>query len=160
MNDYYRQHLQMGLEYQDFVIDQLCKHGIFIGAYSSRKYQLEKGESVSGIEIKYDGKMKGTGNLYIEVEEKSDEQVPNYSSSGIFRKDNTWLYLIGNYDEAFMFSKVQLQRVYLHNLQNMKRGEPLWNGVRLVETPTSRGFTYNVEVAKSKSVIKHFVFNT
>lgn len=157
---YYNEQLQMGLEYQDFVIEQLCKHGIFIGSYSSRKYQNEKGESTSGIEIKYDGRMKETGNVYIEVMEKSDASIQNFTRSGIFRNDNTWLYLIGDYENAYMFSKRQLQKVYLDNVQSKKNGRPLWNGIQFREISTSRGFTYNIEVAKNRgAVLRHFIFN-
>lgn len=156
---YYSEQLQKGLEYQDFVIDQLCKHGIFIGSYSSRKYQNEKGESASGIEIKYDGRIKDTGNVYIEVMEKSDASKENFTQSGIFRKDNTWLYLIGNYEEAYLFSKHQLQRVYMGNVQAKKNGKPLWDGVQFREISTSRGFTYNIEIAKNRgTILRHFKF--
>ena len=157
---YYNEQLQRGLEYQDFVIDQLCRHGIFIGSYSSRKYQNEKGESASGIEIKYDSRMKKTGNVFIEVMEKSDASIQNFTQSGIFRKDNTWLYLIGDYDEAYLFSKFQLQKVYLSNVEAKKNGKPLWEGVAFKEIATSRGFVYNVEVAKSRgTVLRHFTFS-
>lgn len=159
MTNDYREKLQKGLEYQDFVVGQLCKYGIFIGLYSSRKFQNKVGESASGIEIKFDDKMKETGNVYIEVAEKSNENNENFIESGIFRKDNTWLYLIGDYDEAFMFSKRQLQKVYLENVAKQEQGKPLWNGVTMREISTSRGFTYNIEAAKStEAVIRHFVF--
>lgn len=160
MNEYYNEHLQAGLEYQDFVIDQLLRCGIFIGTYSSRKYQNEKGESASGIEIKYDGRMKETGNVFIEVMEKSDARIENFTRSGIFRKDNSWLYLVGDYDEAFLFSKRQLQTVYLSNVEAKNNGRPLWAGVKFKEIATSRGFVYNLEVAMSRgTVLRHFVFN-
>ena len=74
MNDRYTTDLQRGLEYQDFVFDQLRMIDgmpIFLGAYSSVKYQCGKGESPSGLEIKYDAKFRQTGNLFIETAEKS-----------------------------------------------------------------------------------------
>ena len=53
MTEYYREKLEAGLEYQDFIADQLRKSDpcIILGAYTSRKWQNEHGESSSGIEI-------------------------------------------------------------------------------------------------------------
>ena len=50
MDNRYTKDLQRGLEYQDFVFDQLRTMDgmpIFLGAYSSVKYQCDKGESPS-----------------------------------------------------------------------------------------------------------------
>lgn len=108
MTEIYANNLQLGLEYQDFVFDQLRRRDdmpIFLGAYASRKYQNDKGESPSGLEIKYDRRFHETGNLYIEIAEKSDATLHEYTASGIMRDDNSWLYLIGDYDEAFIFPK-------------------------------------------------------
>ena len=96
---YYNKQLEKALEFQDFVADKLYNIGISLNCYSSRKYQYEKGESRSGIEIKFDDQRKKTGNLYIEYAEKSNPNNKNYVPSGIERKDNTWLYVIGDYDE-------------------------------------------------------------
>ena len=57
MTEYYKDKFEAGLEYQDYVSDELRKAGLFLGAYSSRKYQQERGESASGIEIKHDMKL-------------------------------------------------------------------------------------------------------
>lgn len=160
MNEYYKSQLESALEYQDFVIKQLCRYGIFIGAYSSRKYQYEVGESTCGIEIKHDDLMKRTGNVYIEVAEKSDASLPEYTLSGIFRKDNSWLYLIGDYTDAYMFSKWQLQHIYRVNKRNKENGEPLWEGFTPRQTPTSIAFTYKIEAARKHGyILKHFVFS-
>lgn len=154
MNEYYREKMQAGLEYQDFIADQLRKATpcIILGAYSSTKYQFEKGESASGIEIKHDMLLKETGNLYIEVAEKSEEKVPDYSPSGIMRNDNTWLYLVGDYEQAFLFSKEQLKMVYAD-----KKG---WRarGIKLVQTPTSIGFLYPISSAMKGMCLRRFVF--
>lgn len=152
MTEYYKGKLEAGLEYQDFVADELRKSGIFLGAYSSRKWQNEKGESASGIEIKHDMRMHDTGNLYIEVAEKANPNNAEYVPSGIMRDDNTWLYLIGDYNEAFLFSKKQLQSIYADKVNYTRRG------IRERQTPTSVGFTYPIENAMKYMCLRRFTF--
>lgn len=155
MTAYYKEKLEAGLEYQDFIADQLRKADpcIIIGAYSSRKYQNEHGESAAGIEIKYDMRFKDTGNLYVEVAEKSNAAIAEYTPSGIYRQDNTWLYLIGDYEQAFLFSKHQLQSVHASTESWKSRG------IRAVEIDTSRGFLYPANSAlKHGTCLKHFKF--
>jgi hypothetical protein len=155
MTEYYKEKLEAGLEYQDFIADELRKADpcIILCAYSSRKYQNEKGESASGIEIKHDMRFKDTGNLYIEVAEKSRAELPNYTPSGIYRNDNTFLYLIGDKEQAFLFSKAQLKILY--------ENKAAWNskGIRERETPTSRGFTFPIKNALNGMCIKHYRFS-
>ncbi len=99
--------LKKGCEYQDFVSDILYKNGLPIRNYTSQKYQLS-GENKAGIEIKFDGKMAITKNIYIETAEKSNKNNAVYVKSGIYRNDNSWLYLIGDYSTIYFFSKKQL----------------------------------------------------
>ena len=97
MTDNYKLRLEKGLQFQDFITDILIKElGISLSTYSSQKYQNLKGENKQGFEIKFDDKYKDTGNVYIEVAEKSNPLNENFISSGIYRNDNTWLYLIKN----------------------------------------------------------------
>ena len=155
MTEYYKEKLEAGLEYQDFVADQLRKADpcIILSAYSSRKYQNERGESASGIEIKHDMRMKDTGNLYIEVAEKSNAALPDYTSSGIMRNDNTWLYLIGDYEQAFLFSKNQLKAIYADEQHYKSRG------IYKKQTETSIGFVLPIGYAKKFLCLYHFVFD-
>ncbi len=98
--------IESGLRYQDFVVD--CCFNILklpIAIYSSRFYQLKIGESVNGVEIKNDEKYALTGNLWIEKGEKAHPREGDYFPSGIYRDDNSWLYIIGDYDTIFIFSK-------------------------------------------------------
>lgn len=154
----YEKQLEEGMEYQDFVADHLLQYGIVLNAYASKKWQLKKGESASGIEIKHDMRFNGedgkppTGNLYIEVAEKSNPANYDYYPSGIFRKDNTWLYLIGDYEEAFLFAKNQLITIYADKANYKTRG------IREVITATSIGFIYPVEQALKGMCIKHFLW--
>lgn len=155
VNEYYREKIRQGEEYQDFVVDRLRKVDpcIIILNYSSRAYQFKQGESATGIEIKYDGKMKETGNLYFEIAEKSCEEQPEYTPSGIMRDDNTWLYLIGDYEQAFIFGKNQLRQIY---------NEPSRYSNRCIvprQTPTSIGFTYKIENAIKYFCLRHIIFD-
>ena len=153
MTDLYATNFLRGLEYQDYAFDQLRKMDgmpLFHGAYASEKYQREKGESPSGLEIKYDSRFRETGNLYIEVAEKSDAALPNYTASGIMRDDNSWLYLIGDYDEAFIFAKNLLRAFCV----------PSNKDIVFKETPTSQGYLFPIEHVKRKCLCaKHIVFN-
>lgn len=153
MTEYYKDKFEAGLEYQDYVSDELRKAGIFLGAYSSRKYQQERGESASGIEIKHDMRLAETGNLYFEIAEKSSPDIPDWTKSGILREDSTWLYLIGDYEQAFLFSKEQLKRIYYAKSSWKARG------IVARMTQTSIGFTIPVKsVQENGTCIKHFQF--
>ena len=54
MNEYYRQKLEEGEQYQDFVTEKLYEIGIPIISYSSKRYQHIVGENKCGFEIKFD----------------------------------------------------------------------------------------------------------
>lgn len=101
------------MEYQDFVVDVLIKNvGMAISNYSSRRYQFNVGESRQGIEIKLDKRISPKGNVSIEVFEKSRASNSLWIKSGILREDNTWLYIQGNYEYIFIFSKRFLRKIY------------------------------------------------
>jgi hypothetical protein len=134
---YYNEKLQEGLEYQDFITDLLINElGISLSSYSSKKFQNSIGENRQGFEIKFDNRMIDTGNIYIEVKEKSNPDNANYVDSGIFRNDNTWLYLIGNYDSVYIFGKKHLILMYEKNTYKQ------------VTTSTSIGFLLPVTDAE------------
>lgn len=138
MTEYYKNKLEQGLEYQDFIAELLMKEiGLSLTNFSSRRYQL-RGENMQGVEIKNDDRMKDTGNLYIEIQEKADAKNKRFVNSGIFRNDNTWLYIIGNYEVAYIFSKKFLQLIY-------KDGKCSY---RKVDIPTSKGFLIPVSEAE------------
>jgi len=102
-----------GLEFQDFVADILHrKLGLVITNYTSCKWQFNVGENMQGIEIKLDKRILETGNVSIEVGEKSRADLPDYTPSGILRNDNSWLYVQGNYEIIFIFAKKILLMLY------------------------------------------------
>lgn len=142
MNEYYKQSLEKGLNYQDFVVEKLYEIGLPIISYSSKKYQCMLGENKCGFEIKFDDKIKETGNIYIETNEKSDPANKEYVSSGIYRNDNTWLYIIGNYEKIYIFPKKYL--IMFHEKLKFKE----------VQTPTSKGFLIPAKHAEELYSIK------
>jgi len=143
---YYREKLEQGLSYQDYVTEKLYSLGIPIIGYSSRKYQNEVGENKGGFEIKFDDGIKKHGNLYIEVKEKSNANNEYFVPSGIFRNDNTWLYVIGDYTKIYVLSKNQLKILYNDNTKI--------NILKRKETLTSQGFIIPEWYAKKFLALK------
>jgi len=108
--EYRANKIESGLLYQDFIVDLMLQVLRFpVTIYSSRLYQTTVGEGPAGVEIKHDEKYATTGNLWIEVAEKARPREGAYVPAGICRDDNSWLYIIGDYDTVFVFTKVLLQ---------------------------------------------------
>jgi len=127
--NYYNQ-LQEGQKFQDYCAYVLqTKLSIGVINFQSKEYQFKFGENMQGVEFKFDNLFQNTGNLWIEVEERTNPDL-NYSNSGILRKDNSWLYCIGDYRVLYIFSKK-----FLANLYNSKRYEVIENNLM-----TSKGF--------------------
>ena len=135
---------QDGLEYQDFICQFLAPYGIILQNYSSKKYQQEIGENKQGFEIKLDRGCVKYGHLSIEVAEKSYANCPVWTPSGIYRNDNSWFYIQGNYEIIFMFAK--------NFLRQWKEEKNVPIGDR---TPTVQSFFLEFDVAK-KHAIKYF----
>ena len=130
MNPKYKKKFIKGTEYQDFLTEYLYKIGLPLFTYTSKKWQTKKGENKLGVEIKFDDKHKETGNLYIEIQERT-ETYYNYVPSGIFRNDNTWIYIQGNYDIAYVFFKKHLKSFYKTTGINR---------IKEIQEKTSKGF--------------------
>jgi len=137
-NGYYAKKLEQGLEFQDVVTRALYRRGIVVIGHASRRFQNSHGENMLGAEIKRDGKFRETGNLYIETSEKSHPDNPTYVPSGIYRADNSWLYVIGDEKEIWIFSVKYLRLL-------SKR-------FHVVEKPTSIGFLLPIEEANKYSI--------
>ena len=136
--DYYMKSLENANQFQDFVCINLIKNGIVLSNLSSRKYQFEMGENLQGFEIKHDHLFRKTGNLYIEIAEKSNPINENYITSGVHRIDNSWIYCIGDYISVFLIQKQVLKAIL--NKGNYKKVEN--------QTKTSLGYLYPVEKAR------------
>lgn len=108
-NSGYQDSFEVGNEFQDFVCIELAKDGIIMQNINSKKYQFNVGENLQGFEIKFDSwctgynRPKASNRLSIEVSEKTNEQNVSYVPSGIYRNDNTWLYIQGSYDCFWVF---------------------------------------------------------
>ena len=134
--------LEEAQEFEDFVYNLLYHEGIPVVGFNSKKYQFARGENMAGIEIKHDKKYEKTGNLYIETAEKRYPGNPEYAPSGINRGDNSWLYLIGDYNIIYIFP-----------VKYLKRWE---GGFRAVEITTSRGYLMpeNIAIQRSIKILK------
>lgn len=163
-NDNFNYCKDIGDRYQDIVCEQLFKMGICLNMFSSRKYQMEKGENLVGIEIKRDSKIVETHRLYVEIEalnRKGDAMI----EGGITKKDKSWLYVIGNEQECWLFAKSQLLMLY----EKVKAKPYYWwtnykvairehweNGVC-----TSRGMCIPLEILERTGwCIRHLVYES
>lgn len=143
-NEYRKNKIESGLLYQDFIVDLFLQVLRFpITVYSSRLYQQTVGEGPVGVEIKHDERYGRSGNLWIEIAEKARPREGDYVPSGVFRADNSWLYIIGNYDVVFVFSKLLLQ-----GLARSERYSIIENN-----THTSRGFLLPDAAARRCAVV-------
>lgn len=126
-------------KYQDFITEQLLKIGISVNAYQSVYYQMEHGESASGIEIKNDRQMAKTGNVYIEFNQTTLRGTAN-RDSGINQNDDSWLYVIGDFKKFYIFGKNQLRSL----LEKVKKRPRYYNetfNIRLSYHKNDKGET-------------------
>lgn len=144
--DYYKIKKEEADKYEDFVISILCRIGLPILMYHSQHFQYNFGENVNGFEIKFDGNIEKYGNLYIEISEKSNPANPNYIPSGIYRQNNSWLFIIGNYKQIHILSIEQLK--LQHKTGNWKE----------TEQPTSRGFLLKKQFAIDEKLILKSIY--
>jgi len=126
-NSGYNDSLEVGNTFQDFVCIELAKESIILQNINSKKFQYEKGENLQGFEIKYDARCTGdngtiaTNRLSIEIAEKTKTENIEFVASGIYRNDNSWLYIQGNYKCFWIFSKKIL--ILLHKSNRYKEDE-------------------------------------
>lgn len=139
-NGYYQEKLEEGLRFQDVVTKELYLRGIVVVGYSSRYFQNNEGENMLGAEIKRDGRFRETGNLYIETSEKSHPDNFAFVPSGIYRPDNSWLFVIGDEQTVYIFSTK-----YLTMLEQR---------YHKVEKPTSKGFLMPIDEAEKYCIRK------
>jgi len=141
---YYNNQLKIGQEYQDFITKDLMNYGLCYVSFNSKKYQQNVGENSAGIEIKCDMRFQDTGNLYIEISEKSNPTNINFINSGIYRDDNSFLYIIGDYKKYWIFSKKKLIELHKSGVYEEKM------------ISTSRGYLLPIKEA-NQHCIKHHI---
>lgn len=132
---YRTEKFDLAIEFQDYVIDLAWNAGLVISTYSSKKYQLEKGEGRAGVEIKYDMLLKKYNNIYIETAEKGMLRDGPFVPSGIYSSGH-WLYAIGDYEVVYVIPT---------NLLRILDSDPKWE--RKVKE-TSMGFVIPREKAE------------
>lgn len=134
--EYYQRQLEDGQRFQDHVMQVFYEHLKYpLSMFSSREKQMHA-ENMQGVEIKYDKKFRSTGNLYIEVKEKSSCTNERWVASGIMKDSDDWLFCVGDYEELFVFARSLLVNWY--------KGKKY----PVVETPTSIGMLVPVEAAR------------
>lgn len=132
--DNYQKSLEEGLEFENYCYRWLEVHkGAKLIPCKGKIEQIQIGENKLGIEFKLDKKFRETGNLYIEIKERRHPGL-NYTDSGIFRKDNSWLYAIGDYQSLYVFAKNRLVDCYRWAVKNAN------NEFRIVENQTKTSF--------------------
>ncbi len=138
----YKEQLDDGQKFEEHVYRCLEKEwGFLIKGHKSQFMQFKVGENQFGMEIKYDKKSKRTPNLYIETHEKKYSTNKDWIPSGIYRSDNSWLFLNGVYEKFYIFS-IKTLRELERNLNDRLRRETL----------TSKGFLLSKEIAKELAI--------
>jgi len=111
--EYRRKKQVEGEAFQDYVEDVLEKMwGFRLNCYKTKEEQYKIGENKFGMEIKLDNSFRDSMRLWIEIAEKAMPREGDFVKSGIYRDDNAWLYLIGDYDMFYIYSKNMLQLLH------------------------------------------------
>ena len=130
---------QEGLEFESYIMDWFCSQkNINLSHYTLLKEQINKGENRQGIEIKNDQRFQETGNLFISVER--DYGYKKYES-GIY-KNQSWLYVIGNENEFYIFATKHLKQYYEHNKPQ------LFDGFKSIKNGVEKGFLLSKKQAE------------
>jgi hypothetical protein len=130
---------QEGLEFESYIIDWFCSQkNINLSHYTLLKEQINKGENRQGIEIKNDQRFQETGNLFISVER--DYGYTKYES-GVY-KNQSWLYVIGNENEFYIFATKHLKQYYEHNKPQ------LFDGFKSIKNGVEKGFLLSKKQAE------------
>jgi hypothetical protein len=105
-----------GMEYQDWVRPRLACVGFNVQVNTSKKFQLQQGESAQGVEIKLDNRCctPPYNQVSIEIEEKSRRSMERWTPSGIFAADNHLWYVVGSYKIVFIFARKHLKSIFRH----------------------------------------------
>jgi hypothetical protein len=153
MNEYpdapHQDSLEVGAQFLDFVMEALQKRCVVLQAYTSKRKQYAAGESLQGWEVKLDNRFTDTGRLSIEIAEKTRRDAPAWTPSGIYRRDNTWIYIQGNFKYFFWFQKNIL--IGLHKSGRYEEAEH--NGtVRKFYLPIVDAEKYGVKISPENYV--------
>jgi hypothetical protein len=89
----------------------LATIGLPLTMYCSQPFQHKNGESLLGLEMKYDRMSLTTGNLFLEVAERSYPPGGPFVLSGVMNDNNPLFYGIGNERVLYVFSVRTLRKV-------------------------------------------------
>jgi len=110
----YNANLSEAKLFEDFVHDTLLHHKkIIVGVYRSRQYQVNYGESATGVEVKLDKSFRSTANLFIETEERSSV-LDRWHPAGIYHDSDPWLFAVGDTAGFWLFATKTLRNVKEH----------------------------------------------
>ena len=98
--------------------------------YSSTLQRKMLCDTREGFEFKYDRKSSTSKNFWIEIAEKNDPTQEDFVDAGICRKDNAWMYCMGDFEKLWFLPKRKL-------LEEYKKGE---HKILSNKAGTSRGF--------------------
>lgn len=114
---------QRASQYESYIMDWFYNvKAINLSHYHLKEEQIHKGENRQGIEIKNDQSLKKTGNVFI-----STKRMYNYNGkvvehlSGIY-KDQSWMYVIGDKCEHWVFSTKLLKQYFEKYNPELKSG--------------------------------------
>ena len=151
--DYYKKNLQASFEFENFLEKYFKEnHNIDLEPFITQEGQYLEGENKAGIEIKNDMMYKKTNNLYIEYAEKSKASNSQYVKSGIWKEDKSRYFLIGDYDNFWVFEKSRLIKILEEEQELRKKGLPSKRGVRFITKDTSLGFIFPIVNAGKETV--------
>lgn len=147
--NHYKNCLDQGQVYQDFVISALINHrGLVLSNFSSKLYQFNIGENFQGVEIKGDFPSLTTGNILIETDERTSKKK-EWCKSGIYRFDNTKIYIVGNYSFFYLFDVKVLRREH-KKMQEAKNGET--ENLKKFLSDTGRGFLWKIQDIEERQI--------
>lgn len=138
----YASNLRAAVDFEDFVFDTLMhERRLIVGGYKSRHYQTLHGESLTGVEVKFDRKFRQTENLYIETAERHVASA-KMKPAGIYHDAQPWLIVIGDYSTFWALASQTLRIIHESAV------------CRETETETSRGFLLPVCKADRHAAFK------
>lgn len=146
----YQDNLQEGKEFEDYCYRWLEVHKrTRITPCEGKDLQIKVGENYFGLEIKLDKMFRTTQRLYIEIKERSHTRYA-YTDSGIFRKDNSFLYAVGDRETLYVFDKKRLKAFYEYVKSKIDKGEH--GGHRIVENGLKTSYGWLLPI---QEVVRH-----
>lgn len=108
---YYGEQLEKAEAWEQYIVERLQAEGRVVERHKTRAAQYAHGDTTIGLELKFDLELTRTGNLYIEVAEKSRPEQAEWIDSGIYaRADFKW-YGVGDYRDFYIFRRSALKRL-------------------------------------------------